>query len=85
MGRSDLVPVSRKIDGSRYSSARACVVVSALRIMPLLIGISSLHPFDLAIRITHQNGLVKTKLADSSFTKDFLSVYAFSGRDLTMV
>jgi hypothetical protein len=30
--------------------------------MPLFIGISWLSPFDLAMRITHQNGLVNSKL-----------------------
>ena len=41
-----------------------------LRIVPLFIGISWLLPLDLAMRITHQNGLVKSRLSvsDSSFT-----------------
>src|SRR5580700_4951358 len=38
---------SRTINGSRYSSSRASVVVRALRIMPLFIAISLLLLFDL--------------------------------------
>src|ERR1700733_15454727 len=42
-----LASTSRTINGSRYSSSRASVVVRALRIMPLFIGISLLLLFDL--------------------------------------
>src|ERR1700724_3395242 len=37
---------SRTIDGSRYSSSRASFVVSALRIMPMFIGLSLLLLLD---------------------------------------
>ena len=76
VGRSDSVPISRKIGGSRYSSSRASVVVSAVRIMSLFIGLSLLLFFDfdgMAIGVTHQTGPLEPKLSvsESSFAGRF--------------
>jgi hypothetical protein len=60
----------------RYSSSRASVLVSALRIMPLFIGTSLLLLFDfngMAIGVTQQNGPFEPNLSvsESSFAGRF--------------
>jgi len=66
VGRSDSVPISPRIDDLWYSSSRASVLMSALRIMLLFAGLCLLllFAFDgMAIGVTHRNGLVEPRLS----------------------
>jgi hypothetical protein len=78
-----------KVDDSRYSSSRARVVLSALRIMPLFIGLSLLFLFDFnGVAIGSRTGTAwsnpNLSVSESALTGNLISGYASPSWDLTV-